>query len=256
MRSLPRLTDRLSLGDGLLVSPFCLGMVGSPRVVRDAFDAGINFFFLTADMHWPLYEPLRRGLADLLRSGVKRDELVVCSTAYVTQPDFCEMPHEELRDAVPGLERVDIVAMGGVYARDFAARLPVYQAHRARAHVGCKAIGASFHDRPVARRALEQQLFDVLFIRLNPAHPGAAKDVLPFVPKRSRARVFNFKSMDAFRGEGVATDHYRFALSQPGMDGVLGSLDSKEQLRALEKALRAGPLSAAEQRRLVAAAAI
>src|SRR5215469_14434904 len=60
---LPRLTDRLVLGDeGLSVSPFCLGMVRSPDAVSAAFDAGINFFFLSADMHWPLYEPLRLGL--------------------------------------------------------------------------------------------------------------------------------------------------------------------------------------------------
>ncbi len=59
-RTLPRLTDRVVLGDSLLVSPICLGAVARPDVVLAAWEAGINFFFLTADMHWPMYEPLRR----------------------------------------------------------------------------------------------------------------------------------------------------------------------------------------------------
>src|SRR4051812_39900076 len=67
---LPAPGDRLPLGDcGLKVSPFCLGMVGEPATVPAAFDAGVNFFFVTADMHWPLYEMTRRGLADLLARG-------------------------------------------------------------------------------------------------------------------------------------------------------------------------------------------
>src|SRR5436190_890300 len=60
--ALPRMTDRLDLGSkGLRVSPFCLGRVKSPDTVLAAFDAGINFFFVTADMHWPGYENLREG---------------------------------------------------------------------------------------------------------------------------------------------------------------------------------------------------
>ena len=66
--ALPRLTDRLALGEsGLRVSPVCLGIVESPEVVPAAFDAGVNFFFVTADLHWPLYERTRRGLELLTR---------------------------------------------------------------------------------------------------------------------------------------------------------------------------------------------
>ena len=57
---LPRFTDRLALGgQGLAVSPFCVGMVALPETIGAAFDAGINFFFVSADMHWPLYEATR-----------------------------------------------------------------------------------------------------------------------------------------------------------------------------------------------------
>ena len=47
--SLPKMTDRLALSHtGLLVSPFCLGLVYSDETACAAFDVGINFFFLSA----------------------------------------------------------------------------------------------------------------------------------------------------------------------------------------------------------------
>ncbi len=77
-RRLPRLSERLRLGrGGLEVSPFALGAVGSPACVGAAFEAGVNFFFVTADMHWPLYGPLRRGLRQLLARRGVRDRIVV-----------------------------------------------------------------------------------------------------------------------------------------------------------------------------------
>ena len=73
-----RLTDRLVLGEGLEVSPVCLGMVDDPKTVAAAYEAGINFFFVTADMHWPLYSPLREGLKRLLKQKRVRERIVVC----------------------------------------------------------------------------------------------------------------------------------------------------------------------------------
>src|SRR5438105_15757078 len=32
-----------------------------PDTVLRAFDRGMNFFFVTADMHWPYYEGMRQG---------------------------------------------------------------------------------------------------------------------------------------------------------------------------------------------------
>ena len=51
-RRLPKLTDRIALGRiGLRVSLFCLGLVRRPQTIAAAFESGINFFFLTADLH-------------------------------------------------------------------------------------------------------------------------------------------------------------------------------------------------------------
>ena len=264
--ALPRLADRLELGEsGLSVSPICLGMVDDPATIPAAFDAGINFFFLSADMHWPLYEASRRGLAELLaRGGGVRDRLVVAATCYVTQPEFCEAPLEEVVQSVPGLDRIDVGVMGGAYFADFFARLPVFQRHAETHFCGIRGLAASFHDRAAALTAAQHALLDLAFVRFNAAHPGAQVDLLPKLPAPRRTRIFNFKSTSGYVSPaaceqlGLAadawhphpTDHYRYALGQPGMDGALLSLDAPAQVPQLADALARGPLSADEERYL------
>ena len=116
---------------GLRVSPFCLGRVETPDTVLAAFDAGINFFFVSADMHWPRYEALRQGMARLFRRrrGI-RDDIVVAAVAYATQPEFSWFPFEEVVEAVPGLKRVDVTVAGGAYGYELPRRLPQYREHR------------------------------------------------------------------------------------------------------------------------------
>lgn len=266
-----KLTDRRALGRGLQVSPICLGMVETPDVVLTAFDAGINFFFVTADMHWPLYAPLREGLRRLLKRPAVRNEVVVCGTAYVTQPEFCEAPFEELIAEVPGLGHLDVLVAGGAYRRDFKHRQPIYAEHRRSGFVGCRAVGASFHERKAAKTALVGGEIDLGFVRFSPSHPGAKRDVLPFV-RRSRALTYGFKSVHGWLpGETLLelglepgawqphpTDHYRYALSHEGIDGVLIALSHRREVKELADALARGPLSADEVRyleRLAAAVA-
>ena len=87
--SLPALTDRIALGAHHHVSPFCLGMTFEPRMIPACFDAGVNFFFVSCDLHWPLYDGLRRGLEMLLaRGGGIRDDIVIATASYISQTAF------------------------------------------------------------------------------------------------------------------------------------------------------------------------
>ncbi|MFI5403210.1 MAG: hypothetical protein ACHQ1G_09755, partial [Planctomycetota bacterium] len=192
---LPQLGDRLTLGsEGLRVSPFCLGMVGDPAVVSAAFDSGVNFFFLTTDMHWPLYEGTRRGLADLLARGPHvRDRVVVAGVCYPTQPEFCTAPFEELVEAVPGLGRLDLLLAGGAFGHELGRRMPIYAEHRRERFLGNRALGATFHDRDGAVAAVRERQVDIAYIRYNPDHSGARDDVFPKMPARPRPLLFNFK---------------------------------------------------------------
>jgi hypothetical protein len=234
----------------------CLGMCGEPGVVSAAFEAGINFFFLTADMHWPLYEQLRRGLCDLLASRPSvRDDIVVGVVSYVTQPEFSSAPFLEAIDAVPGLGHLDVAIAGGAYGHELGRRLDIYAGHRANGFAGTRAIGASFHDRTAIVPALEARHVDIGFLRYNPVHPGAAKDVFPHV-RDDHPLLYNFKSTVGHMTEaehlaaGVGndywrphqTDYYRFALTQPALDGILCALDTPDQVGELADALAKGPL--------------
>lgn len=265
-RKLPRPTDRLLLGSTLRVSPVCVGIVGSAAAVVAAFDCGINFFLLSADMHWPLYEATRRGIRDLLRRRRSiRDELVIAGVSYVTQAEFCRMPFLEILEAVPELGRLDVLVAGGAYAGDFRARAPIYARHRAARLAGCAAIGASFHDRPAARAALADAPIDIGFVRYNPAHTGAEGDVFAGLRPRARRLLYVFNSMRGFIPARAfarldlpadcwrprVTDYYRFALAPAAVDGVLCSFADGKQVAAFAAAMQEPALLTAEREHLV-----
>jgi hypothetical protein len=266
-RPLPRLSDRRDLGAtraaeaiGLSVSPFCLGRVTDPRAIVAAFDAGINFFFVSADMHWPIYDASRRGLAMLLeRGGDVRERIVVGVVSYVTQRVFCHVPFREVIDAVPGLGGVDVSIIGGSYAGDFLSRLDEYRHHRGEhgSVPGARAVGASFHERSAAAFAVRGALVDVAFTRYNPVHPGAEHDLFPHLDPASPTLLYNFLSTQGFLPESryaelslgsdhwrpKVTDYYRFALARPEIDGLLCAPQTPAEVVALARALEEGPLT-------------
>ncbi len=255
---MPRFADRVAV-NGLAVSPFCLGATTSPDVIEAAFEAGINFFFLSGDMHWPMYEPSRQGLARLFKRPGARDQIVVCASLYVTQPEFCAHPFTEVLEAVPGLGRIDVLSAGGCSRDNFTSRLPVYQAHRAEAYCGARAIAASFHHRDTAREVMSQRSIDLGFIRFNPMHPGALTDYFPSV-SAAWAPTFAFKTAYAALSPGElaavgvtddqwmpkVSDHYRYALTEPRLDGLLFTVDTTAQLAELDDALAQGGLDLEE----------
>jgi predicted aldo/keto reductase-like oxidoreductase len=236
------------------VSPFCVGVTKDPACIGAAYEAGINFFFVTADMHWPLYEATRQGLATLLRD-VPRENVVVAAASYVTQPEFCREPFLELIDAIPGLKTIDLVIAGGAYAQDLLVRLEQYRRQRETGFVGAKAVGASFHDRRAAVLAINHALVDIAFLRYNPRHTGAAEEVFPHITNRETL-VFNFKSSwgwlepERYNDLGISaeywrpkvTDYYRFALTRPEIHGVLCAPSSPAHIAEIAAALEEGGL--------------
>ena len=267
MRTLPRVTDRLPLGiEGLSVSPICIGVVADPRVIPAAFEAGINFFFISADMHWPIYEPTRRGVRDLIASKPgARDELVLGVVSYVTQPEFCYMPFTEVIDELGNIERVDLAIAGGSYGHEIAKRHEIYAEHRASRYAGTRAIGASFHDREAALDHINRSTFDIAYVRSNTVHPGAHTDLFPHISADSRTLVYNFKSAEGhvpdemYPSLGLTddywrphiTDHYRFAFSSPNLHGILCAPPDERAVQELVDALAKGPLDDEDREYLI-----
>ncbi|HLI75595.1 MAG TPA: hypothetical protein VKV02_01520, partial [Acidobacteriaceae bacterium] len=264
---LPRLTDRLPLGgSGLFVSPFCLGMTQDPRVVLEAFDQGVNFFFVTADLHWPLYEGLRSGLAQLFARPGVRAQCVVAVVSYLEEPLFRYLQFHEVLAQVPGLAYVDLVLAGAVSSLEsLNARLPPMYTARTLGSLGTRAVGATFHDRGTALLSANANCMDIQFIRYNSAHPGARTDIFPLLTAPRRSLLFNFKSMlgllsaRAALGEHAAalapTDAYRFVLSTPYVDGALLSPQSPQEVRDLVRMTEQEPFTPAEQEYLIALSA-
>jgi hypothetical protein len=221
-------------------------------------------------MHWPLYDGIRRGLAELFRVRPgSRDEVVVAAVSYVAEPAFLLQPFRELLDAVPGLERLDITIAGGVGTQRDVERLRVaaLRDHRADGREllpGVRATGATFHDRPAAAQALLADDLDLIFIRYNTVHRGAERDLFPHLPKQRSALLFNFKSTlgyvprDRLHVLGIPADawhpthadHYRFVITQPAFDGILCSPQTVPELIALDRALQQGPLTPDQSRYL------
>ena len=267
-RTLPKPTDRLPLGrSGLTVSPFCLGLTASPDTVIAAYEAGVNFFFITGDLHWPLYDGVRKGLAKLLDGNpARRSELVVGVVSYLDDPLFSALQFQEVIDEVPGLGHVDLMIAGAVSSdQSFYSRVASMDRARASRHCGAVAIGATFHQRRLALAADHYGLLDIGYIRFNCAHPGARAEVFPYIRPNRTSLVFNFKSAmsrvpeEMFATLGIpanywrpdACDHYRFVLSHPEIDGILCSPLYPAEMKGIVEAMDKGPLSVEEEEYMI-----
>jgi hypothetical protein len=235
--------------------------------VLEAFDAGVNFFFVTGDLHWPLYDPVRKGLEMLFDRGASvRDQVVVGVVSYLDGPMFEHLQFNEVIDSVRGLGRIDLLIAGAVWnEQDLGARfVPIHRA-RAAGYLGSRAIGASFHHRRSALLSLNYNYLDINYVRYNTAHPGARQDTFPYVRRDRTGLVFNFKSvlsqvtLERFKQLGLpdsywlpkTPDYYRFVLSNPDIDGILCSPASVQQLHELVSALEEGPLTPEQEQYMV-----
>jgi hypothetical protein len=112
----------------------------------------------------------------------------------------------------------------------------------------------------MAAQAVRERLVDIAFIRYNPVHRGAEKDVFPHVPARRRTLLYNFTSTygflrpEAYETLGLTsaywqpkmTDYYRFALAQRALDGLLCAPRTPQAVASLARAMEAGPLTEEE----------
>lgn len=258
------LKDRLSLGKTLKVSPICLGIT-KPEMVETAFELGVNFFFLTADMHWPLYEGLREGLRRLFANGVRRDEVVIACTSYVTQPEFTWVPFLEASWEVEGMTGPDVIISGGSYESDvleggrikaFGHRVSNPEIYKSNPFASPRlaASGASFHSRIASIDAINDDILDIAFVRYNASHYGAKTDLFPLLKVDRKSLVYSFKSMDGYTPHPFIdslgddelwkpskSDQYRLVMSEPKLDGILCAVHTRDELLALELALSLPP---------------
>jgi hypothetical protein len=264
-RRLPRPSERRTLGPGLEVSPICIGRVEDPETIAAAFDAGINFFFLSGDLHWQTYEHTRRGLAALLRRDpAVRAQLVVALVSYVAQPGFSDAAFIETLYYHPELGHIDLGVAGCAAGPDLDGRLQGYRTgtqHRVLGMHELRAGGATFHDRAAALAACRERAIDVAFVRYNPGHARARAEILERLPAPPRPLVYAFNcawghvaagmmqemGLDADNWQPSIGDHYRFALTRPELDGILCAPRTPADVAELVRALDDAPLDDDEE---------
>lgn len=258
-RALPRAHDRLAVGR-LQLSPLWVGQVGTPTVVSEAFDAGHNTFVVSADLHWPAHEALRQGLSDLLTRRGVRDHLVVVGVSSCAQPAHAMEAFKDLLDAIPRLERLDILGLGGVAASDTLQRVAALSGLR-RAHaLGCEAVAASFTAGSPIAGLLEGGLVDLGLVRFNAADDASltvAADLrgprhAPLLATETLGGYVSAEDLDAlgvdpWNWRPSTFDHHRFALSLGAFDGLVLSPLGLGEAAKLDAALARGPLDSESQ---------
>jgi aryl-alcohol dehydrogenase-like predicted oxidoreductase len=226
----------------------CLGLAAhpeqDPRCIRRARDEGINFFFFYGP------SPGRFGevLAPLARQ--QREEVIVASgSGSRTRSSLLAARRKIL--AGLGIEMLDVFFAEYINPTDdpaavFGADGVLDELQRWKAEGRIRYVGATAHDRKLAKQLAADSRVDVLMHRFNMAHRKAARDVFP-TAVRAKTPVIAFTATrwrsllephaDWPAPPPSAADCYRYCLAYPAVQLALTSpqtvLELNENLEVL-----------------------
>ena len=117
------------------------------------------------------------------------------------------------------------------------------------------------HSRVVIAELVKEEVLDLYHIRYNAVHTGAENDIFPFLKKENKPGIVSFtatrwgqlldpKKMPEGEEPLMASDCYRFVLSNPHVDVCLTAPKTVEQMRENLKTLETGPLNSNEMDRI------
>ncbi len=216
-----------------------------------ALEAGVNLFFF--------YNLGFTGLMDGLARLGRRKDVFRATGSESRNPAEVEDYLSEVEGRLSA-DPVDLFFAEYVHPGDDLDRLladdgVVGLLHRWKAEGRIRYVGATAHNRPLARRLLESGRIDVLMHRYNMAHRGAEEAVLP----AALARRIPVVAFTCTRWGGLlaghprwsgpvpsAADCYRFALEHDAVQVALTSTGPVADLRANLAALRAPAATEAE----------
>lgn len=241
--------DHRPLGQtGLQVSP--LGLAGSfgidaASTERAFHELGINYFFVTSRM-----KGLVEGVRALVRAG-HRDQIVIAAGAGIPTGGSVRREWEKIARLL-GVDRIDVFHLFWVQAHWYVTG-KTWPAMRALKESGkARALAISIHDRPMARRLVDELALDALMIRYNAAHRGAEKEIFDTLPT-PRPGVIAYTAtrwgkLLKPRGEHramTAPECYRFVLAHPCVDVALTGARTWDELAQNVAGVLAGPLDPA-----------
>jgi aryl-alcohol dehydrogenase-like predicted oxidoreductase len=243
--------DRISSINGTFASS--LGLAAYPDQAPDcvgrAFECGINFFFF--------YSPGSKAFINALKPLIKehRDEIIVASGSGSRTPSGLQAARRKIEKAA-GVEVLDIFFAEYIHPGDKAASVfgtggVLGELQKWKADGLIRYVGASCHDRTLARQLAEDPRVEILMHRFNMAHRKAADEVFPLAIK-SETPVVAFtatrwgtlleENADWSGETPTAADCYRYCLAHPAVQVVLTAPKSIQELDENLRVLKLPPM--------------
>ena len=235
-----------------------LGLAACPkqdaRCVRHAFKGGVNFFFF----YGPGYGPFLKELAALIRKN-RQEAILATGSGARTSRSLLAVRRKLL--AALDVKLIDVFFAEYVNESDdpdliFGAGGVLDQLQQWKAQEWIRYVGATTHDRALARQLAQDSRVDVLMHRFNMAHRKAVKEVFPEAIE-SKTPIVAFtatrwgtlleKRSDWPDHPPSAPDCYRYCLAQPAVHLVLSAPRSIEELERNLELLQLPPMSARER---------
>lgn len=231
-----------------------LGLAASPEqdphCIEQAYAGGINYFFFYSPAHKDFIE----GLAPIVTRH--REEAIIAtgsgarkrSSLRAARNKILAMLHVDMLDIFfaeyvhPGDDPAAIFGDGGV--------LDELGAWKEEGRI--RYVGATAHDRKLARRLAADPRVDVLMHRFNMAHRKAAREVFPAAVE-AQTPVVAFTATRwgslltpraGWPGKApTAVDCYRYCLAQPAISIVLTAPKTVCELKENLSVLDTSPMS-------------
>lgn len=246
---------RLTALDGTPAS--CLGLAAGPkqdpRCVRRAFAGGINYFFFYGPGNTSFIEEL----ATLVRR--KREQIIVATGSGSRRVEGLRVARRKLT-ALLDIQMIDVFFIEYVHPGDnpdvvFGKNGVLDEFRQWKESGSVRFVGATAHDRSLARHLAADPRVDVLMHRFNMAHRKAAREVFPTAAK-VRTPIVAFTATrwgtllepraDWPGPPPTASDCYRYCLAQSPVHVVLTAPRSLAELEQNLDVFASPPMSKQE----------
>ncbi|HTU90421.1 MAG TPA: hypothetical protein VMF69_10130 [Gemmataceae bacterium] len=249
---------RLTTLDGTPAS--CLGLAAGPKqipqCVRRGFAGGINYFFF--------YGPGNTSFIEELAGLVvrKREQIIVATGSGSRRVAGLRAARRKLT-ALLGIGLIDVFFIEYVHPGDnpdviFGKNGMLNELWQWKERGWVRFVGATAHDRSLARRLAADRRVDVLMHRFNMAHRKATQEVFP-AAAQARTPIVAFTATrwgtllephaDWPDPPPTASDCYRYCLAEPAVQVVLTAPRSLAELEQNLTVLELPPMSKQERGR-------
>jgi aryl-alcohol dehydrogenase-like predicted oxidoreductase len=236
----------------------CLGLAAGPkqdpRCVPRAFAGGINYFFFYGPGNTAFIEELAALVAR------NRDQIIVATGSGSRRIAGWRAARRKMT-VLLGTELIDVFFIEYVHPGDnpdviFGKNGVLDELQQWKERGWLRFVGATAHDRSLARRLAADPRVDVLMHRFNMAHRKAAREVFP-VAAKARTPIVAFTATrwgtllephaDWPGSPPTAADCYRYCLTQPSVQVVLTAPRLLAELEQNLEVLELPPMSKPER---------